>query len=142
MPTEHDPLSREPAVPSPEKRAFHARPRNGGGLRQPNIAVFHHAMSTTPRPSSPDDSVAFGYMELAKFHDREPEAIVTAIEAIDPAWFDDYPRKPGTKLDDRFKRAVVGELARTFYKYGLSAYGKPGLRKNGEEDTDGTLGII
>ncbi len=112
-------------------------------MKQPNIAVFHHAMNTTGRPSAPDESIAYGYMLLAKFHDREPEAIVKAMEAIDPKWFDAYPRKAGTVLDMKFKRAIVGELARTFYHYGLAAYGKPGLRKGADDmDTSSPLGAM
>jgi hypothetical protein len=126
---EHEPLSVEPALPTEERRKHFARPWAKRGIKQPWIAVFHYAMNSTPRPSAPDETIAFGYMNLNKFHDREPEAVVKTIEEVDPNFFDDFPRKPTTALDSAFKKAAVGELARVFYRYGLSAYGKPGLRK-------------
>ena len=67
-------------------------------------------------------------MNLNKFHDRESLAIVEAIEILDPTFFDSYPRGPSTIYDMDFKKAQVGEAAKAFYRHGLAAYGKPGLR--------------
>jgi hypothetical protein len=129
---EHEPLSAEPAVPTEERRKHYASAWTKRGIKQPWIAVFHYAMNSTPRPSAPNETIAFGYMNLNKFHDREPEAVMKVIEEIDPNWFDNIPRKPTTTLDAAFKRAALGELARIFYRYGLSAYGKPNLRKQAD----------
>lgn len=135
---EHDPLSDEPTLLSPEKRAFCANSwGKPGAFKQAKVMVFHHAMNTTPRPTAPDESIGYGYMNNNKFHDREPKAIQEAIEKVDPTWFDDYPRKASTALDDDFKRGVISELARTFYRYGLAAYGKPGLRKQDDPPQPG-----
>ena len=128
---EHEPLSNEPILPSEEKRKLYASPWGKNG--QTWIMVFHHSMNTTARPTNPNQKIGTGYQINNKFHDRESGVIVDAIEKIDPKWFDPYPRKPTTVLDFEFKKAIVGELARVFYRFGLSAYGKPGLRKQTEE---------
>lgn len=101
----------------------------GRPVKQPRLAVLHWAVNSTPRPSHPDETIAYGYMNLNKLHDREPEAILRAIESQDPTFFDTYPRAEGTDLDDAFKKAAIGEAMKAFYRHGLSAYGKPGLRK-------------
>jgi hypothetical protein len=111
-------------------------------LKQPNAAVFQFGMNSTPRPTAPDETIAFGYMSLNKFHDREPEAVLATIEALDPNFFDSYPRKPGTKLDAAFKKAAIGELARAFYRHGLAAYGKPNLRKGAAQSPSVPLAAI
>ncbi len=126
---EHEPLSHEPTLMSADKRAWCSGCWEKRGRKQPRIAVFQFAMNSTPRPTAPGETIAYGYMTLNKFHDREPEELLKEIEKIDPEFFDDYPRKPSTPLDDAFKRAAIGELARAFYRHGLSAYGKPNLRK-------------
>lgn len=68
-------------------------------------------------------------MNLNKFHDREPDAVLEIIEEKDPKFFDTFPRKKGTKLTTAFKKAAIGEAARAFYRHGMAAYGKPKLRK-------------
>lgn len=125
----HEPLKSDPDLLSEEKRKWIADRRSGGSLEQPRLAVFQTAMNTTPRPTNPKQSIASGYMHNNKFHDREPEALWNAIKEIDPGFFDTYPRKKGTPVDAAFVKAAIGELARVFYRYGLPAYGKPGLRK-------------
>jgi hypothetical protein len=124
-----EPLSSEPGLMSEEKRNWCASllPRNGA-IKQPKFIVLLQAMAVTPRPSAPDESILFGYVTLNKFHDREPEAVLKAIENTSPTFFDDYPRRPNTELNDKFKKAVIGEMARAFCRHGLAAYGKPGLR--------------
>lgn len=126
---EHDPINEEPLLLSPRKRAWWADLWPGRPVKQPRVAVLQWAMNSTPRPSHPDETVAYGYMNLNKLHDREPEAIVRAIESQDPSFFETYPRSDGTQPDDTFKKGAVGEAARAFYRHGLSAYGKPNLRK-------------
>jgi len=123
---------------SADKRAWWGAPWSGRALKQPRLAVFHYAMNSTPRPTDPGETVAFGYMSLNKFHDREPEAVLRAIEALDPNFFDSYPRKASTQLDPAYKKAVIGEAARVFYRHGLAAYGKPGLRKQDDPPTPGS----
>lgn len=136
---EHAPKSDTPTVLSPEKRKFFATARPGSDFKQPRLAVFQHAMNRTPRPTEPSESIAYGYMNLNKFHDREPEAVMLAIREIDPHFWDDYPRRPGKEADDDFVKAAIGEAARAFYRHGLAAYGKPGLRK---EEPNGALSAI
>lgn len=126
----HEPISGEPTLMSPEKRAWWAatwaaRP----SPKQPRLAVLSYVMSATMRPTARDETILHGYMALNKFHDREPELLLAEIEKLDPGFFEAYPRNPGTKLDDAFKRAAIGEAARCFFRHGLSAYGKPGLRR-------------
>jgi len=139
---EHEPLSTQPNLLSAEKRAWTMVPWSKRALKQPNAAVFQFGMNSTPRPTAPDETIAFGYMSLNKFHDREPEAVLATIEALDPNFFDSYPRKPGTKLDAAFKKAAIGELARAFYRHGLAAYGKPNLRKGAAQSPSVPLAAI
>lgn len=124
-----EPLNSEPDLMSEEKRTWCASllPR-GGAMKQPKVIIFLQAMAVTPRPSAPDESILFGYMHLNKFHDREPEAILKAIESAFPTFFDDFPRRPNTEFNDKFKKAIIGEMAKAFCRHGLAAYGKPGLR--------------
>ncbi len=131
---EHDPLSDEPVLLSAEKRAWCASPWEKRGRRQPRLAVFQFAMNSTPRPTAPEETISYGYMKLNKFHDREPEAVLAAIDAVDPEFFDSWPRKATTALSSpsewsAFKKGAVGELARAYYRLGLAAYGKPKLRR-------------
>lgn len=135
----HEPLEESSELMGAPKRAWWA-----GGYRSPRtglmvarVCVLQHVMNTTPRPTEPKESIAFGYMRLNKFHDREPEALVTAIEEIDPGFYETFPRKAGTELTLAFKKAVTGEAARSFYRHGLAAYGKPNLRSG--QKNDGTL---
>lgn len=114
---------------SATKRSWWAACWPGRPVKQPRVAVLHYAVNSSVRPSAPDESVAFGYVNHNKFHDREPELVLRAIESQDPHFFDSYPRKAGTVLDEAYKKAIVGEAATAFYRHGLSAYGKPGLRK-------------
>jgi hypothetical protein len=130
---EHEPLSSEPGLMSIEKRSFWA------GLwpkqrhpKQPRLAVLQYAMNGTMRPTAPGESILYGYMTLNKFHDREPEAVLKVIEGLDSDFFAAYPRREDTILDDEFKKAVIGEAARAFFRHGLSAYGKPKLRKTAD----------
>jgi len=140
---QHLPLNSNPGLLSEDKRKWCASSWNKRALKQPRIAVFHYAMNSTPRPTAPDETIAYGFMTLNKFHDREPEAIRKTIEALDPEWFDSYPKKEGTDFDDSFKKAVIGELARAFYRHGLAAYGKPGLRKSeSDEVTNSPLAAL
>jgi hypothetical protein len=127
---EHPPLDSSHELMSPKKRAWWAEVWDKRPLKQPRLAVLQFAMNSTPRPSAPNETIAFGYMNLNKFHDRESLAIVEAIEAIDPTFFDTYPREASTTFDVDFKKAQVGEAAKAFYRHGLAAYGKPGLRSS------------
>lgn len=125
----HDPLNNSPILLSKDKRDWCAKDRGGPGPKQSRIMVFHHAMNTTPRPTNPGEMIGYSYTQNNKFHDREPEEILKSIQAVDPHFFKTYPKKPSTPLDGAFIKGVIGELARTYYRYGLPAYGKPGLRK-------------
>ena len=129
---QHLPLESRPSLLSPDKRKWCSEPWEKRQARQPRIAVFQYAMNATRRPSNPDETIAYGYMVLNKFHDREPEAVLRAIQELDPNYFDSYPRKPDTELTEVFKKAIIAELARVFFRYGLAAYGKPGLRKSSD----------
>ena len=105
-----------------EKLTWWSAPWSGSEAKQPRLAVFQHVMNTSPRPTSPDETIAFGYLRLCKFHDREPAVIAERIRELDPAFFDDYPRKSSTRFDEAFIRAVIGEAARMFYRSGIAAY--------------------
>lgn len=122
------------ALMSVDKLAWRSAAWEKRPMKQPRVAVFQFAMNATPRPTRPDETVAYGYMNHNRFHDREPEAILRAIEELDPEFFDTYPRKRGTELTDRFKRMVSGEAAREFYRQGRVAYGIPGLRTDSDGD--------
>lgn len=132
---QHEPLDSTPELLSEDKRKwFSSLHSTIDSLAQSRLFVFQTAMNATPRPTQPDESIAFGYMRLNKFHDREPEKIVESIELIDKDFFNSYPRREGTLLDLQFKKQVVSEAARTFYKFGLASYGKPKLRKESKEN--------
>jgi len=125
----HEPLIQQPSLMSPEKRDFWsatwpARP----SPKAPRMAVLFYAVSATMRPTARDETVLHGYVSLNKFHDREPELVLKAIESLDPAFFDDYPRKPGTGLTAAFKKAAIGEAARQFFRFGM-AFDPPDFRK-------------
>lgn len=128
---EHEPLNSDPSLLSPEKRdwwssTWTARP----SPKQPRMAVLFYAVSATMRPTSRDETVLHGYVSLNKFHDREPEAVLKTIEELDPGFFTDYPRRPETELTVAFKKAAIGEASRWFFRFGMSAYGKPNLRRS------------
>lgn len=130
---EHEPLSKQPNLMSREKREWWTTQWKEG-FDQPRVAVLHNTMNTTPRPTKPDQSIASGFMRLNKFHDRESGEILKAILELDPHFFDTYPRLGIDPLTgDQFQlfaKAVIGEAAQAFYRFGLTAYGKPRLRKN------------
>lgn len=125
----NQPLSDQPNLMSEEKRNWWLQPWRKQGMEQPRVAVLHTAMNTTPRPTNPNQSIASGFMKLNKFHDRESGEVWKAIQGIDPNFFNTYPRRKGTKLTEAFIRATIGEAAQAFYRHGLTAYGKPKLRK-------------
>jgi len=129
---EHEPLSSEPGLMSADKRAWWAGAWEKRALKQPRMAVLQYAMNSTRRPTAPDETVAYGYVSLNKFHDRESLVVLKTIETLDVQFFDSFPRKSTTALDETFKKAIIGEACRAFYRHGLSAYGKPGLRKHSE----------
>ena len=124
----YDPLDSSHELMSPKKRSWWAEVWDKRPLKQPRLAVLQYAMNATPRPSDPNETIAFGYMNLNKFHDRESLAIVEAIEVLDSTFFDSYPREPLTVFNIGFKKALVGEAVKAFYRHGLAAYGKPKLR--------------
>jgi hypothetical protein len=127
----HEPLDSEPGLMSATKRSWWAAPWDKRPVKQPRLGVFQYAMNSTVRPTAPNESVAYGYVSLSKFHDREPEAVLKAIEALDPSFFDSFPRRDlNAPMDVADKKAAIGDAARVFYRHGLAAYGKPGLRKN------------
>lgn len=127
---EHEPLPESTGTMSEEKRKWwDGKWQIPNGLKQTRKALFHHAMNTTPRPTSPDEAIEYGYVTNNKFHDREPEAVVNGMLAVDPHFFNSYPRRETTQLNKAFLRAVIGEAARAFYRHGFAAYGKPDLRK-------------
>lgn len=130
MTNQYDPKSESSEIMSPEKRDWWASLWDKKGLKQPRIAVLQFAMNSTPRPTCPEETVAYGYMVGSKFHDKEPELLLSVIEDLDPDFFVTFPRRSLTKLNYAFKKAAIGEAARSFYRHGLAAYGKPGLRKH------------
>jgi len=139
----HSPLAASSSVMSEAKRKFWAAQWRGSAssIGQIKVAVLHHVVNTTPRPTYPDHSLALGYTIHDKFHDREPTLIVKEIEAIDPTFFDEYPRaRKSEHMTEKNKCAAVGEAARAFYRHGAAAYGKEGLRKsNGDSGPLGAL---
>lgn len=136
----HEPLDTDPIPMSVEKRVWCASPWTGRGSVQPRIAVFHYVMNATRRPSSPNETLAFAVMNNNKLHDREPTLIIESIEKIDENYFNDYPRRSTTEFDMDFKKGVISELVRAFYRHGFTAYGKPGLRK--DPDNDSPLAVL
>jgi hypothetical protein len=111
-------------------------------LKQPRVALFHYAMNGTLRPTEPTETMAFGYTNMKKFHDRESGIILDVIEAQDPDFFSTFPRKPGTELTPEFKRAAIGEAAKAFYHHNQAAYSKPKLRKQTPSSTPQPLVTI
>jgi hypothetical protein len=139
---EHEPISDEPEELSPAKGSWCDQPWSKRGKKQPMIGVFLFVVMGNTRPSNEDETLAFGYVSLNKFHDKEPELIVQKIEEIDPEWFNSFPRKPSTPFDLKFKKAVVGELAKQYLRRGRAAYGKPDLRGPKGSSTNGTLAAL
>lgn len=121
---QHEPIESGSGLTSEPKRQRRAKPWAGKALRQPRAAALQHAMNTTPRPTAPSESVAHGYMNSNKFHDREPGLARQAMEKLDPSFFDTFPRKgPDSPMSSQAKDA-----ARALYRHGLAACGKPALR--------------
>jgi len=131
----HKPLDPTPGLMSEALRRFWEQelPRPSA-LKQTRVMALHAAMNTLPRPTSPGESIGYGYQRNNKFHDREPAAIREFLEQVDPSFFDSYPRRASTEFTDKSKEAAIGEAARAFYRHGLAAYGKPLLRSDAKSD--------
>lgn len=127
---EHLPISSEPDLMPRDKRDWWNQVWEGKLPKQPRMAVFQYSMNASFRPTAPNETIAYGYVQNNKLHDKEPEIIVQVIEALDPNFFDNYPRRPNTKYDLAFKKSIISDAARAFYRHGLAAYGKPKLRKS------------
>jgi hypothetical protein len=124
------------SVPNPEpeptslmsvqKYTWWCRPMVVGDLINPKIAVLLNLMGSTPRPTRPDESLFAGYLRLAKFHDGEPDLLLTALLKLDPAFFADLPTRAGQALGRAGMKAAIGEAACSFLRWGT-----PGFRKRG-----------
>lgn len=126
-------LNPNPNLMSAEKRAWWAQEWSGHLPKQSRLAVFQYAMNSTIRPTAPDETISFGYLNMDKFHDFEPALILSVIEQQDLSFFDTYPRKRHVFKDEewiKFKCAIIGEAAKAFYRHGLASYVKPNLRKS------------
>ncbi len=127
-----DPKDNKPTPMSAAKRDFWNGPFvSPSGITTCRLAVFHYAMNSTVRPTDPSQTIAYGYVQGNKLHDREPELLVQVILAQDPNFFDSYPRKPGAPVTMDLMKTAVSDAARAFYRHGMPAYGKPGLRVGG-----------
>lgn len=106
---------------STQKRAWWAAtwPSPRPGIKQPRVAVFQFAMNSTTRHSAPDETIAHGYMRQKKLHDGEPGAVLDAILALDPNFFDSYPSSTAKPKSTKYLRAIIGETALAFYNHGM-----------------------
>lgn len=123
VPAESSSLMSEP------RRAFWASFWSGSSLQQSKLMVFQHAMNTTPRPTNPSQSIGYAFQKQEKLHDREPALLVAEMEALDPHFFDEYPRQDMSQpMSMSAKCAAVGVAARHFYRHGIAGRSAlPGL---------------
>lgn len=89
--------------------------------KQNKLAVFQYVMNTTPHPTNPSRAIGTVYVAYPEELDEsEPRLLVETIEAIDPDFFDDYPRPDATKpMDMDDKCAVVEDAVVGFYRHGI-----------------------
>ncbi len=93
------------------------------GPKQPRLTLLQFAMNSETRPTAPEETIAYGYVNNRKFHDREPGIVLAVMEAADAWFFKDFPRDDFAKpMTDAHKRAVIGMAARTFYRCGQPGY--------------------
>lgn len=96
----------------------------------PRLVLFLNVVSVLPRKTRPEQSIMSGYIENCKLHDNEPDAVVEVLEEKAPDFFDGMPAKEVTLAN---KKAMVGKILNSHINLGVSKYGKPALRKGGDE---------
>jgi hypothetical protein len=93
-------------------------------------------ISRLARPTKPEQTIWDGCYRNCKLHDKEPAAVVQALENQWPHFFDGFPVKGDQvsfNLSDAQKRAFIGEWCKIVINQGRGGYGKPELRKGPEE---------
>jgi len=105
------------------------------GLRHARIEVLTSVASNTraTRGTWAAASIARAFVDPENnkgLWDAETRALLHAIHLYDPAFFETYPRNPGTVLNYDYLKGVIGRAMSVTYFAGRSRYGKPGLRKN------------
>jgi hypothetical protein len=103
-------------------------------------AAIANVLTRTARPSNPSQNMWDSIYINLKLHDGEPEVIVKALEAQWPNFFDLMPCRGPVTLDK--KKEIVGEWCKSHIRLGLSAYGKPNLRKDKSDGPMDDLGGI
>jgi hypothetical protein len=93
-----------------------------------------NVISSLPRPTSPDQTIWDGFYKNEKLHDREPDAVVCALEQRWAGFWEGFPVRGSINFDK--KKAFVGEWCRAYIRGGLRAFGKPTLRTQDEPDSD------
>lgn len=94
-------------------------------------AAIANVMTSTPRPTNKAQTIWDSVWINNKLHDREPQAVVDALEKRWSNFFDDFPAR--RSVTDKVKREFVGEWARAHINYGLRQFGKPALRSKPAE---------
>lgn len=105
-------------------------------------AAIANVLTRTARPTNPSQTLWDSLFINLKFHDREPDLVVKVLEEQWPNFFDLMPVRGGSVITIEKKKELVGEWCRSFIRLGLSAYGKPGLRKTATRAGSDLGGVI
>ncbi len=138
---ESDPYSGREFMSEVKRLWFGAALKSG----RTRTSAMMQIIGGTPRPTEPTQTLCDGYVRLMKFHDREPELIVSKLEDFWPDFFEDmsWLRNPLLMTPEKMltnKKALVGEWCHSHLRLGLAAYPKPNLRKKKDKPASDHLG--
>jgi hypothetical protein len=86
-------------------------------------------MTTTPRPTKPSMSIYDMALLGKKLHDREPAALIKAVENTWPCFFDYLEDGLNEVGAAKKKAAFISRFITYHFHHGVSRYEKPKLRK-------------
>jgi hypothetical protein len=129
---QHEPLGGRNFYSNEKANWFMGEPRPG----LTRCEAIANVLTSTLRPTDPTRTLWNSVYTKMKFHDKEPELVVEELEKRWPGFFVGLPTRTGptrTPTLDQ-KKEIIGEWAKSHIRLGLSAYGKPGLRKTSTRD--------
>lgn len=91
------------------------------------LGMVFNTMTSTGRPTNPNQTIFDQAMIGEKLHDKEPGMIVERLETKIPKFFDGLPKKT-EECTDKHKKQLICDIIRHFLHQGVRKYGKPGLR--------------
>ena len=97
------------------------------------LSMILNVMTTTPRPTNPNQCISDQAAKAEKLHDREPGLIIKELESRIPGFFDSLPRKNNGSVTREQKGGFISDVIRQYYHLGYRKYGKPNLRSGGAD---------